>query len=53
MDRNRRAGRGPAGWVVRRARHDLVLKNGAVSLDILEQIVNGYIESAKAGGSQA
>ena len=33
--------------------HDVVLKNGAVPLDILEQIVNGYIEATKTGGSQA
>ncbi len=28
--------------------HDVVLKNGAVPLDVLEQLVDQYIQSAKA-----
>jgi len=30
--------------------HDVVLKNGAVPLDILERIIDDYIESTLASG---
>ena len=33
--------------------HDVVLKNGAVPLDILEQIVERYIATTKTGESRA
>jgi uncharacterized protein (DUF885 family) len=33
--------------------HDVVLKNGAVPLDILERIVNDYIEATKSGAPDA
>ena len=29
--------------------HDVVLKNGAVPLDILERIVNDYVTATKSG----
>ena len=33
--------------------HDVVLKNGAVPLDILERIVNDYIEATRSGKPDA
>jgi uncharacterized protein (DUF885 family) len=33
-----------------RSFHDVVLKNGSMPLNILERVVDEYIQSAKAGG---